>query len=77
MKGKMKKLATLALAAIMVLAMGMTAFAGNQEVDTGKGGSASITITNPKAGRIYTVYKVFNATVDPSNSTNVSYSVIN
>lgn len=55
MKGKMKKLATLALAAIMVLAMGMTAFAGNQEVDTGKGGSASITITNPKAGRIYTV----------------------
>lgn len=60
MKGKMRKLVAFMLATIMVLAMGMTVMA--QDVPTGKGGSASITILNPKVGKTYTLYKIFNAT---------------
>lgn len=59
---KMKKLAALFLAVVMVMAMGMTAMAAPQTIETGKGGSASITIKNPKIGKTYTVYKVFDAT---------------
>ncbi len=61
---KMKRLAALFLAVVMVMAMGMTAFAAptQQTVPTGKGGEATITIRNPKAGMKYTVYKVFDAT---------------
>lgn len=57
MKGKMKKLVAFALTTIMVLAMGITASA----VDSKKGGSATITISNSAKGETYTFYKVFDA----------------
>lgn len=61
MKGKMKKLFALALAAIMVLAMGITVSA--QTVGTEAQDTATITINNASKGETYNVYKLFDATV--------------
>ncbi|XCP84635.1 isopeptide-forming domain-containing fimbrial protein [Roseburia hominis] len=55
-----KKLASLLLTLVMVLSMGITAFA--QKVDAEKGGSATITINNASKGETYEVYKIFDAT---------------
>jgi LPXTG-motif cell wall-anchored protein len=60
MKG-LKKLLTGILAATLVLGMSTTAFA--QNVDSQKGGNATITITNTHENEEYKIYKVFDATV--------------
>ncbi len=77
MKGKMKKLFALALAAIMVLAMGMTALAsGADATDQETPKDMTITIKNPQMVKgdddvetvaTYTAYKIFTATTDGSN----------
>lgn len=44
-----------------------------QSVDTGAGGEASITIDNAAQGQTYTIYKLFDATVDGNGA--ISYKV--
>ena len=56
-----KKLVSLLLALVMVFALATTAFA--QTVDSGKSGSASITIENASKGETYKVVKLFDASV--------------
>lgn len=73
---RMKKLFAMLIAMVMVLGMSMSVFAA----DSGKGGSASITITLPtdNAGTdeeiTYEVYKVFDATND-GTSTAIAYTI--
>lgn len=67
----MKKLAALALAAIMVLAMGMTAVAA-EPVNSNKGGNATVTIENSAKGETYTFYKVFDARVSDGDNAQIT-----
>ena len=60
-----RKLASLLLALVMVFALAATAFA--QDVQ-GTGGTGSITISNAAKGETYTIYKLFDATVNADNS---------
>nr|WP_289767099.1 LPXTG cell wall anchor domain-containing protein [uncultured Acetatifactor sp.] len=69
MKGKMRKLFAFALAAIMVLAMGITASA--QTVPAGaekRPDTATITIKNTAKGETYEIYKIFDATRSENGS---------
>ena len=60
-----RKLASLLLALVMVFALATTAFA--QDV-TVTGGTGSITISNAAKGETYTIYKLFDATVNADGS---------
>ena len=60
-----RKLGSLLLALVMAFALAVTAFA--QDV-TGTGGTGSITISNAAKGETYTIYKLFNATVNADGS---------
>lgn len=60
-----RKLASLLLALVMVFALATTAFA--QDVP-GTGGTGSITISNAAKGETYTIYKLFDATVNADGS---------
>ena len=60
-----RKLASLLLALVMVFALATTAFA--QDV-TVAGGTGSITISNAAKGETYTIYKLFDATVNADGS---------
>ncbi len=60
-----RKLASLLLALVMVFALAVTAFA--QDV-TVTGGTGSITISNAAKGETYTIYKLFDATVNADGS---------
>ena len=68
----MKKLASLLLAMVLVLAMAVPAMA--TEVATGKGGNASITIANASKGITYKVYKLFDASVTGDNDGSIVYT---
>ena len=64
-----KRLVSLLLTMVMLLAMGVTsAFAA--------GSDGSITITNATVGKEYSVYKVFDLTYSTNNdgTTNVAYT---
>lgn len=60
-----RKLTSLLLALVMVFALATTAFA--QDVP-GTGGNGSITISNAAKGETYTIYKLFDATVNADGS---------
>ena len=60
-----RKLTSLLLALVMVFALATTAFA--QDV-TVTGGTGSITISNAAKGETYTIYKLFDATVNEDGS---------
>ena len=60
-----RKLTILLLALVMVFALATTAFA--QDVP-GTGGKGSITISNAAKGETYTIYKLFDATVNADGS---------
>ena len=65
-----RKLASLLLALVMVFALATTAFAQEKEVPgAGKG---SITISNATIGETYTIYKLFDATVN-ADGTSIAY----
>lgn len=66
-----RKLASLLLALVMVFALATTAFA--QEVTVAGGGKGSITISNAAKGEIYTIYKLFDATVN-ADGTSIAYT---
>ncbi|MCC8127198.1 MAG: SpaH/EbpB family LPXTG-anchored major pilin [Clostridiales bacterium] len=59
----LRKLVSMILAVVIVFAMSSTAFA------------ATITIENTTTDKTYTAYKIFDATVDSDDSTNVSYTI--
>lgn len=60
-----RKLASLLLALVMVFALAITAFAQDVTVTSGTG---SITISNAAKGETYTIYKLFDATVNADGS---------
>ena len=60
-----RKLASLLLALVMVFALATTAFAKDVTVKDGEG---SITISNAAKGETYTIYKLFDATVNADGS---------
>ena len=60
-----RKLASLLLALVMAFALAVTAFA--QDI-TCTGGNGSITISNAAKGETYTIYKLFDATVNADGS---------
>ncbi len=60
-----RKLASLLLALAMVFALATTAFAQDETVT---GGTGSITISNAAKGETYTIYKLFDATVNADGS---------
>ena len=62
-----KKLASLLLALVMLLALGTTAFAAENN-------DGSITITNATVGKSYSAYKVFDLTYDETDTTKVAYT---
>ena len=66
----MKKLVSLMLAAVMVLAMTVTVSAAEPGAEGGSG-PAEITVTNATKDAIYTLYKVFDATVNDENPDDV------
>ena len=57
----LKKVGMVVLALAFSMAFGATAFA--QDVASGAGGNASITVNNASKGETYSVYKLFYATV--------------
>ena len=62
---RIRKIAALVLAAVMVMAMGITAFAATD---------GSIIVTNATAGQTYKAYKIFTAS--PSNPDDVTSDII-
>ena len=69
---KMKKIFALLIAMVMVLGMSTMAFA--QTVDSNKGGSATITISNAANGETYKVAKLFDASVTGTEDGSVRYN---
>ncbi len=68
-----RKILAMVLAVIMVMSLATTAFAA-QTVDSGKGGSASITIENASKGETYKVVKIFDATVTGEENGSIAYT---
>lgn len=61
---KMKKLASLLVALVMTLAMAIPVFAQTVALNPVNTDGAKITINNPAKGETYTIYKLFDATVN-------------
>ncbi len=61
---RIKKLAALMVAAMMALAMSITAFAQTVELDPADSDNATITINNAAKDETYSIYKLFDATVN-------------
>ena len=67
---RIKKLAGILLAMVMVLGMTMTSFAQTKALDPADADGATITIKNPAKGETYSLHKLFDATV---NGDNIAY----
>lgn len=70
---KVKKFVSLVLAAVMVMAMAVTAFADGITQGT-TGTTGTITVDNAKSGVNYTAYKIFDLKYS-SNKTSYSYTI--
>lgn len=70
---KIRNVITLVIATLALFFTGNQVLAATQTVDSGAGGSATITIENASQGQIYTVYKLFDATVDGNGA--IAYTV--
>ncbi len=64
---RIKKLASILLAMVMVLGMTMTTFAQTKALEPADADGAEITIKNPAKGETYTLHKLFDATVRGDN----------
>lgn len=73
MMKKLRKMLSLIIAAVTIVVM-VVPVSAEQIVDTGGGGTASITVTNTSQGQTYTLYKLFNAT---QSDDGISYTVPN
>ena len=69
----MKKMMALALAMVMMLAMGVTVFAQTVAYTGTDGDGATITVNNPAKGESYSVYKLFDATVSTDTPAKIAY----
>lgn len=69
---RIKKLASILLAMVMVLGMTMTTFAQTKALDPADADNAEITIKNPAKGETYTLHKLFDATVSEDGK-NIAY----
>lgn len=69
---RMRKLAGIVLAMVMVLSMSLTAFA--QEVDSEQNGAAKITISNAAKGETYSIVKLFDASVTGEEDGSIVYT---
>ena len=67
----LKRLSSMLLAVLMVMAMAIPAFAQEENVNNGK---ASITISNAAKGETYTIYKLFDATVTGEENGSIAYT---
>ena len=67
-----KRISCLLLALALMMALSVTAFA--QDVDSGKGGSASITVKNASKGETYKVVKLFDASVTGNEDGSIVYT---
>ena len=67
----LKRLSSMLLAVLMVMAMAIPAFAQEVNVNNGK---ASITISNAAKGETYTIYKLFDATVTGIKDGSIAYT---
>ncbi len=72
---RIKRLAGILLAMVMVLGMTMTTFAQTAALDPPDADNASITIKNPAKGETYKLHKLFDATVS-EGGTNIAYQGI-
>ena len=68
----MKKIMAVMLSMMLMLAMGVTAFA--QEVGTKADNTATITIKNAAKDETYNVYKLFDATVTGTENGSIAYT---
>lgn len=64
---RIKKLASMLLAMVMVLGMTMTTFAQTKALAPADADNATITIKNPAKGETYSLHKLFDATVSGDN----------
>lgn len=64
---RIKKLASILLAMVMVLGMSITTFAQTQALNPADEDNATITIKNPAKGETYSLHKLFDATVSGDN----------
>lgn len=71
---RIKRLAGILLAMIMVLGMTMTAFAQTEALEPADSDNASITIKNPAKGETYSLHKLFDATVS-EDGVNIAYQI--
>lgn len=69
---RIKKLAGILLAMVMVLGMTMTTFAQTKALVPADADNAEITIKNPAKGETYTLHKLFDATVSEDGK-NIAY----
>ncbi|MBR2756415.1 MAG: hypothetical protein IKD64_11530, partial [Lachnospiraceae bacterium] len=69
----MKKMVALLIAMVMVFAMAIPAMAANADKDSGKNGPGSLTITAAHKDQTYELYRVFEAVVNETDNTKVSY----
>ena len=69
---RIKRLAGILLAMVMVLGMTMTTFAQTAALNPADADNASITIKNPAKGETYKLHKLFDATVS-EGGTNIAY----
>mgnify|MGYP002509678275 CR=1 FL=1 len=69
---RIKKLAGILLAMVMVLGMTMTSFAQTKALDPADADGATITIKNPAKGETYSLHMLFDATVNDDNK-NIAY----
>ncbi|MGM9586339.1 MAG: isopeptide-forming domain-containing fimbrial protein [Candidatus Limivicinus sp.] len=67
-----KRISCLLLALALILALSVTAFA--QNIDSGKGGTASITVKNASKGETYKVVKLFDASVTGKEDGSIVYT---
>lgn len=68
----LKRLSSMLLAVLMVMAMAIPAFA--QDVTVGETTGGSITISNAAKGETYTIYKLFDATVTGTKGGSIAYT---
>jgi hypothetical protein len=66
-----KKTLALVIATVMILGLTSAVFAQKIEHSPADGDNATITVNNPAKGESYTIYKLFDATVD--NNGNIAY----
>jgi len=70
---KLRKMMALVIAMVMMFTMSATVFADNENYDSQKGGSGTLTIKNANADQTYELYRIFEAVINLEDPSKVSY----